>query len=299
LIVRSLEIRLLESGPAILGSQLGLLINQAISPLSCREFGGLKEFVDAHLSQVVRGLGVPADGHDYHYQILLEPHAAKAAVPVPDHLLEVVGDDLWRFFSNPNLACALAVSASGTVLAAPSADLLPTEAVELRRMQAVDYQQWAEEFAAAHSLVAEYQQAAAADDFYKVWIPLLRKAVKGPTNFLKSWETLRTEKVAHQLANELMQAQVESSRVAEIVRLARPVGRPARTHAPVHSSSSLQLELPRFRMATEASVTTEAGELAQLRRLLHLALDVMSLEELREVRVSAGAWMKISDKSHM
>ena len=297
-IVRSLEVRTLQSGPKILGSQLGVLVNQAMFPLNCRDFGGLKEFVDGHLGQYVKGIGISAEANDHSYQILIEPQASKRPAQVPAQAQEVVGDNLWRFFSNPNLACSMATLAPSSILVAPTADLLPPESVELRRMQAADYKEWAREFASTHEISEEFEQAAATADFYKAWIPMLRKANAGPINYLKSWESLRSEKVAQQLTVELTRAGIEPSRVAEIVGLARPIGRVVRANTPVHVPVlSEQLSALRRHSVFEAGEPTVINELSQLRQLLHRALDVMTMEELREIRVSAGTWMKIGNKS--
>lgn len=293
-IVHHLESWALESGPNILGSRLGGLINAALAPQNVRDFGGLRLLVQTALSPYVRSLGLSVEAQDYMYEIITASQAGKRPLHTPQSTQEVVGADLWRFFSNPNIECAMAVSPPSVVVVAPRAEQLPAGVVALTRMESSQYQTWAKEFAEEHGLSQQFEASTLAPDFYKAWIPALRKVATAGMNYLKAWEILRTDKVAQHLTDQLKAAQVDALRAAEIVKLARPVGRPSRSVI-----APLMVAEPRKPYLDTSIPSSTQSDLTSLRQVLHRAIDVMTLEELREIRVRAGTWMAIFEKPGM
>ncbi|HEV7318815.1 MAG TPA: hypothetical protein VGO04_09430 [Ensifer sp.] len=299
-----LGLRAAASGPVILGSQLGILINDALAPQNTKDFGGLRSVVQDQLSEHVRLVTTAAKSNDFVYEIISSNASTKRPLQPPQHEREVSGADLWRFFSNPKLDCIVTATPAGVVMVSPLDAPVAEHAVRLRRVEAREYQQWAGDFANEHSLQDLFAAASQTEDFYRAWIPGLRKSHAHAVNLLKKWEILRTEKVASHLKSELEQAGVEASRVAEILRLARPVGRPVRPptiqlYSAIEQQPIAQLIArgSRTLSADAAESTAPSDELARMRKLLHSAVDVMTLSELQAINISAGTWISLVEPS--
>lgn len=303
-IAAELEMRAAAIGPIILGSQLGILINDVLAPQNTKDFGGLRSVVHDQLSDHVRLLTTAAKSNDFVYEIISASPGAKRPLQAPQYEREVSGADLWRFFSNPKLDCTVTATPAGVVSVSPSDAPLAAHAVQLHRVQASAYQQWAADFSKEHSVQDFFEAASQTEDFYKAWILGLRKSQVQSAGLLKKWEILRTEKVASQLKSELERAGVEASRVAEILRLARPVGRPVRPttiqlYSSIESPQTAQLIARGTRApspeGTDSPVPSD--ELARMRKLLHSAVDVMTLSELQAINISAGTWISLIEPS--
>jgi hypothetical protein len=332
---RELAVRAQTAGTEILGSQLGKLINDALAPHSLREFGGLRTFVESHLGSVLRQREFDATSPDVAYDIVDTPPPAARPLSVPKAFQAVAGADLWRFYSNPNLKCQLAAMPSGAIVVGPEGLPMPEPAVSLARFGTEQYRQVAETFQRDHSGNARVAEALSSvlqeKDFYGDWIVTLRNLRAEPGDLLRKWEILREATISQQLTHELSRAGIDATRVAEIVQLARPVAKSAAKTAaadsgytiatPPHAravKAGLAAQTSRFAgggRSTDATgqtrifvSTTTAPKFAggglpvsldeaeELRQLVHRAVEVMSLAELREVRLSANTLMKLTAK---
>lgn len=333
-VTRELAVRAQTTGSEILGSQLGKLINDALAPHTLREFGGLRAFVELHLSSVLRQRDFEPTSTDVAYDIIDVPPPAARPLPVPKAFQAIAGVDLWRFYSNPNLKCQLAALPSGAIVVGPEGLPMPEPAIRLARFGAAEYRQLAETFQRDHSSnirVAEALSGALQEkDFYGEWIVTLRSLRAEPGDLLRKWEILREATIAQQLTEELSRAGIDATRVAEIVQLARPVAKSASkaanaayTAAAAHlgalvRAGAVPVAAPRFAgggppaemsgrtqfFVSTSTPTKFAGggpavgvdEAEELRQLVHRAVEVMSLAELREVRLSANTLMKLATK---
>lgn len=293
-----LAIQAQEKGPIILGAQLGLLVSQALAPHSMREFGGLKALVASDLEDMVSRISVMEQTADTIYQIHQTATGSVAVVPLANEPRPVAGADLWRFFSNPNADCRLLVNGDSqvfvTTVNAPQPDGMKT----LTRMQAEEYRELAKQFAAevldvASALAPILQQA----DYYTSWITKLRELRTPNRNLLAKWESLRAEHVAQRLHDRLQELGVEAAKAAEIILKARPIRRPQPSatvdevtsrarYVEQQTAVAVQLAHHIGRSTRAATVPAEPDQL--LRRMVHAAVDQMSIAELRELRISAG-----------
>ena len=308
-VARDLTLRAQTRGtPEILGAQLGKLINEALSPRHVREFGGLRQFVETELATLVRVQPGSLGSADLTYEILNAPPPAAKPLSVPQDFVPVAGADLWRFFSNPNVSCRLAVQQPATVLVGPPEMPLPLNSIEIDRIGTPVYRELAEAFQQERSgdpLIAPVlREALSTGDFYKHWISALRRLRTPAADLLKSWEILRTARVATAMTSELTKAGVELSRVAEIVQLATPVSRAVKHHVGVPFNPAVSSGLsfaaggvrkPSFYGGGEAWGPAE--DTAELRDFLHRAIDAMAATELRDIRISAGTLMKMTSKA--
>lgn len=308
-IAHELAVRAHQRGSDILGSQLGKVINDALRPYHMRDFGGLRSFVQTFLSDLVRIK--PSEGlDDVIYEVIAAPPPAARPSNVPQDFEPVAGADLWRFFSNPNLACQLAVQQPSTVLVGPTDKPLPEHSTAIARISSLEYRALADKFLQEHSDNSEIAEALQAalnlQDFYKPWITALRRLRGNQMDLLKSWEILRTATVAASLSQALLKAGVDTSRAAEIVQLASPVPKSARATtqviAPQPASGSavgtgkhtvlFSFKKPMFFGGGES--WTSDDDATELRQFLHRAIDLMSAAELKEIRISAGTLVKMS-----
>lgn len=306
---RELAVKAQTTGPMILGSQLGKMINDALMPRHLREFGGLRAFADLYLGRMVRQREFDPMAPDVAYDIIAVPAPAARPLAVPTAFQSVAGVDLWRFFSNPNIKCQLAVLDSAAVLAGAEGVPMPAAAVPLSRFGAPDYRQLAETFVREYSgdmqIGVALQEVLKKDDFYKDWIATLRALRAEPGDLLRKWEILREETVAQALTDALGKAGVDATRVAEIVQLARPFAKNARvaTPAPVpplrYPVMGASNGMPKLKF-TSPPQSYDGGppigfdEADELRKLVHRAVEFMSLTELREIRLSANTLMKLT-----
>ncbi len=303
-VTRELAVRAQTHGPHILGAQLGKLINDALHPRHVREFGGLRNFVSSALASQVRS--IPSEANDLLFEIVPMPPASGQRTNLPLEWMPVAGADLWRYFSNPNLPCAMAAVLPSTVLAGPPDLPLPDQATNIPRVTSAEYRALAEEFLKEHSGKLEIypvlKEALAVEDFYKPWINALRRLRVTNIDLLKSWEILRAAEVAKALTKALSNAGMEASRVAEIVQLATPVTKAPRI-APVTTAPAAPVDRSHVFLSFKKAMTFYGGgesippmadEAAELREFIHRAIDQMSHAELRDIRISAGTLMKLS-----
>ena len=304
---RDLTVKVQTSGPMILGSQLGKVISDALLPRHLRDFGGLRAFVETYLARQVRQRDYDPDAPDVVYDIIDVPAPAARPLSVPTAFKSVAGADLWRFFSNPNIKCQLAVLDTAAVLVGAEGVPMPLAAVPLSRFETSSYRKLAETFAANYTadsrIGVELARVLGQDNFYKDWIFTLRDLRAEQSDLLRKWEILREQAVAQALTEALHNAGVDATRAAEIVQLARPIAKAARAPSPA--------PFPRAAPAVETAgiaspkLTTPAqfygggpsagfDEAEELRKLVHRAVEVMSLTELRDVRLSANTLLKLT-----
>jgi hypothetical protein len=304
---RDLAVKAQTSGPVILGSQLGKVINDALLPRHLREFGGLRAFVETYLVRQLRKREFDPEAPDVAYDIIDVPAPAARPLPVPTAFQSVAGADLWRFFSNPNIKCQLAVLNTAAVLVGAEGVAMPIAAVPLTRFEASSYRKLAETFAAnftADSRIGvELARVLGKDNFYKDWIFTLRDLRAEQSDLLRKWEILREQAVAQALTDALHNAGVDATRAAEIVQLARPIAKAARAPSPAPASRVVQAVSAAPAGSPKLTATAQfygggppAGhdEAEELRKLVHRAVEVMSLTELRDVRLSVNTLMKLT-----
>lgn len=284
-----------ERGPVILGAQLGLLITKAIRPKTLRELGGLRVMASEHLSGLVQPVPAKPNSSDIAYQVKLDN--AIGARRVDNDLVsgpqEVAGRDLWRYFSNPNLACALSASKQGIVFVRSVDHPLPAETKPLAKPDNEAYRALAATFAKEQpkAISDSLLECLEAPIFYDKWIALLRQLRTPNLNLLKLWETQRSEDILVKLSEALCHAEIDDVKIKEILKMTRPT----------YPRSAKLLKASAAEPATHfgESVPRADAELSQistesLRQLVHKAVDLMTMTELREVRVSVGLLLDAS-----
>jgi hypothetical protein len=282
-ISKALHGRSMERGTQILGSQLGVILNQALHPKTTRAYGGLRALVESDLKHLVRYVGPDANSTDLVFAL----EASTSSPQLPDPItspVEVAGAELWRSFSNPKILSRLACNSAGVLMAFPDGHTCPDGFGELQRPTAENYRDLAKSFATSlseHPAADRLRATLELEDFYSNFISELRELRTPEHNLLRDWETKRTGYVIDRLRFELLKLGVSEIAAAKIIELAKPeVRRPTARwpNAPARDHG-LDAALQGSRLVPQD----------QFRRYMHDVLDRLSDAELRELRIPAGA----------
>nr|WP_314481431.1 hypothetical protein [uncultured Pseudomonas sp.] len=286
---QSLNASLRFSGADILGSQLGQYVARAIAPKTIKSLGGIRSIVASDLNDVVEF--VEPRQSDFLFRITLQ-----ATEPVREIIEQttVNGAQLWRYFSNPNVHCTLGVDEAYQVIVSSPEQPFAAPVKLLNRMQAEEYR----------TLALAYAQEQSDDDFraelldlvneawiYAKWIECLRTKRTTSINYLKSWEIKRTELVVTRLREELERVGMDPSHATLLADGVRP---------PLKKKAVDEPQSPSYAIAVSDDSLPDDGEtreLKELRALLRQAVEHMSLEDLKAIRVPAGVWLALRHKS--
>lgn len=283
----ALIVRRSEKGNLILGAQLGQVISKAIAPRLVRELPVLRNLTEEELSSLVELVPNASSNTDVQYRIVADQPPTSLT---REDLKSVVGSDLWKFFSNPNQSCSLAIEPStGLIYVAVLRAIFPVGLQRLERMDSEDYRVLAEQFAAQQDspLREKLEECLVEPHFYDLWIDALRASGSPERKLLKTWESLRTEHVVKRLGERLTNAGVSVALQAEIISAVRPRKKAtAVQQAPVPEISSASI--PPRPAAQSAVSSSDDVALERLREIVHASVARMSFAELREVRIPAG-----------
>lgn len=269
---------LIEKGPHILGSQLGFQIFQIVGR-PVRELGGVRGLVDQELSAFLGVAELQQNLPDVNFFLRRADGTplAKEAISLQEQ--PKFDFQLWRHFSNPKLVGHISANALGQVIVSPPNTNLSENFTSLTKPSGADYEALARKFIEEQSDSIRHQlsEAFSQPDFYEEWIRRLRLLSSGEQNLLKDWEIVRAQFVKERLHEELAKTGMATAMVADLVAQAQP----RKAHRLAPSEPQSPIKIARRNVAME-----EAG--ADFRELVHGVIDLMSLEELRRLPLSAG-----------
>lgn len=285
-----------EKGDLLLGAQLGQVIAKAIAPRQIRGLPLLRDLAQEELGALVEVVPDASSNADLQYRIVADQDPTSLT---REELRPVMGPELWKFFSNPNQLCSLAIDPpSGTIYVAGLRATFPVGLQKLERMDSEDYRVLAGQFAVQQEspFRERLEECLREAHFYDLWIDALRASGSPERKFLKTWEILRTEHIAKRLGERLTNAGVSVALQAEIISAARARKKLASQQAPAHESAPKLIPLRPAQQAAFAS--TEDAALERLREIVHAAVDGMSITELRDVRISVGILFDVTQQRH-
>ncbi|WP_143080767.1 hypothetical protein [Variovorax sp. YR750] len=193
---------------------------------------------------------------------------------------ELSGSKLWQFFSNPSVKSGIWVNAEGRIRSAALGVSLEEGFKELPRLTTEDYRSLAHQFLSEipnQAVRPQLEAILGLEDFYSAWVNELRILPSGDEEIHRKWDSVRFEHIAKRLGDALIEAGVGEAKAAEIVARARM----RKSTRPVAPGPAGQAE--------HASAPTPMDDAAKLRQLVHAAVDLMSIAELRELKIPAGA----------
>ena len=292
---RALIERRAEKGNLLLGAQLGQEIAKAIAPRQIRDLPVLRDLAEEDLGDLVEAVPDAPTTADVQYRIIADQAPSSLT---EDELKSVSGAELWKFFSNPNQSCSLAIEPpSGTIYVAALRAIFPVGLQKLERMDSEDYRVLAHQFAAQQEQPTreKLQSCLREPHFYDPWINTLKAAGSSERRLLKTWEILRTEHIAKRLGERLSSAGVPVALQAELISAARARKKPATQQAPsqeIAPASIAPRPVPHPGVALSDDVALE-----RLREIIHASVDRMSITELREVRIPAGVLLDVTQQN--
>lgn len=266
------------TGPTITGGQLAALIRASAPGLEIRSIvgipkgpGALTEFIKAHLSDTVERIG--SQGSDALLRIVgreVEPSEHTASPQV------------WRTFVSPNSDQHLVLSGGGGVLLSrevpASADAGETE---VKKATVEEHDRIRAEFVDTlpEQSVAALGELAAPNAEFEKWIAAMREKLP---HSLRDWGHFRRKRLS-----ELFAARIESLALKEPFE---------RTVLEQVKASELAAYAKATKAAAAVSRTSKAtngggvgaDRLAAARRLAHAAIDLLSYEDLRTLRIPLG-----------
>jgi hypothetical protein len=267
---------LIEKGPNILGSQLGFEIFQVVGR-PVRELGGVRDLVAQELRAFLGVADLQQNSPDINFFLRSQNGTPLAQEAISLQEQPPRDFELWRHFSNPKLVGHIAANAQGKVIVSPPNVDLADDFIILTKPSVEDYQTLARGFAEKlpESMGLQLSEAFSQPDFYDEWIRRLRLLSSGEQNLLKNWEILRAQFVKERLHEELTKTGMVPALAADLVAQMQP----RKSHRLVPSQSLIKS--PPRGVALE-----ETG--ADFRQLVHGVINLMSLDELRRLPLSAG-----------
>ncbi len=283
-----------KHGSDILGAELGQIVKRAVAPKTIKSLGGLKSLVGNELSGIVAY--VDSLTSDTLYRVRTSDQSTFYTSP---SLALEFDAGVWDGFSNPNVDSLVAFDtrSSRIIVAAPSESYGP-EVKPLKKMTTDEYRSLAQEYADEQinqELKAELLEVIQLPAFYPKWFAALQRYRRmASVNYPKAWEIKRTGLVMARLQQELEQAGLSADRAFALA--SEVCSRSSR-----NSQKAIPLCAPVWQAKpptdNAVSLSSASKDLQDLRELMHRAIDQMSLDDLKEIRVPAGLLLEAFQKS--
>lgn len=266
------------TGPTITGGQLAALIRTVAPGLEIRSIvgipkgpGALTKFINAHLSDTVERIG--SQGSDALLRIVgrdVEPSGHTASPQV------------WRTFVSPNSDQHLVLSGGGGVLLSREA---PASAgageTEVGKATVEEHDRIRAEFVDTlpEPSVKALGELAAPDADFEKWIAAMRERLPGS---VRDWGQFRRKRLS-----ELFTARIESLALTESFERTVLEQVKASELAAYGKAAKAAAAAKRPSEATDGGVVG-ADRMAAARRLAHAAIDLLSYEDLRTLKIPLG-----------
>lgn len=283
-----------KHGPEILGAELGQIVKRAIAPKTIKSLGGLKDLVANELSGIVAY--IDSLNSDTLYRVKVSD---QGSFHNPPNLTLQFDSGVWDGFSNPNVDMFVGFDAkSSRILATAHSESYGPEVKPLKKMTSDEYRLLAQEYAGEQGnqdLKAELLEVIQLPAFYPKWFALLQRYRRMTSvNYPKTWEVKRTGLVMARLQQELEQAGLSADRAFALAKEVCSRGSRNSYKAPPLYTPVWQAQ-PSIDNA--GSVSPASQDLHGFRELMHRAIDQMSLDDLKEIRVPAGLLFEAFQKS--
>jgi len=288
----------------ILGSQLGLLIKRSARELGFdvdfKLYGGLRTFVKGYFSELFM---VKHGELDDEYVVLGDTRPQEAPQVKPHRPADQAKSNaLWQAYSNPQSPL--------TVFLGPDQDLAIVSAVDsagaiagraVGKITAADYYIWAQEY--TNAFMADPERKLASDllarfpasEFAHPWYSLLHKLET--RLHVKQWERFRLGKVLDEFRNKLVQLDVSPEKVLAFVQVMRDSRDSARFSSVVVPTPPFAHALPNTIAGLQAQCastpSSNVNDIERVRRLVHLAVDQLTLDQLRTIPIPVGVLFEI------
>lgn len=266
------------SAATITGGQLNKLIRSAAPRLDIRSVvnmpkgpGALGAFVQKHMPDSFDRVGYK--GADVLYRI-----RGRDASALPDS----ASAQVWRTFVSPRSNKHLVLDRSAPLLVARDGELSIRDGeLEIAKAQPAEHDRIRRAFTASlpPEAAEALERSVATDADFDTWITALRKFLP---DSIREWGQFRRRQLAELFTSRITGLGLEPALEAAVLDQVR--GAERATYANVTSGAAEAVK-PQAR----AGFQPDAGDdLARTRRLAHAAVDLMTLDELRAIRLPLG-----------
>lgn len=270
----------------LLGSQLGGLVSSAIRPAKILAFGGLKNFTTVYLSDFVawnrRTTDVPGDDI---YSIAM-PKNAEIDSPIKE-VRKLPGKQFWTFYTNPHQPGFFAKNKGNDGLYFSTAVFNVADGwTEMPRITPALYKSWMKQFVLEKFNSDDQSKALELleeDSFNNTWVRFLKE--HDIPNILPIWEQQRIKKIVEFLRDSLEEHDILEFDVeqlcAELISSRKSKSRNEKriSVAPTGLTKKDTQQLPS---------SLDDPQLIAARALAHKAIDLMTMDDLRLLRIPLG-----------
>ncbi|WP_394654042.1 hypothetical protein [uncultured Sphingomonas sp.] len=265
------------TGPTITGGQLAALIRAAAPGLEIRTIvgipkgpGALTEFIKSHLSDTVERIG--SQGSDALLRIVgrdVEPSAQTASPQV------------WRTFVSPNSDQHLVLSGGGVLLSRETPASADAGETEIGKATVEEHDRIRADFVdtLTEQSVAALGEFAAPDAEFGKWIAAMRERLPGS---LREWGHFRRKRLSELFAARIGSLALEKSFERTVLEQVE-----ASEVAAYGKANKAAAAAKRPVKVTDGG-DVDADRVATARRLAHAAIDLLSYEDLRRLRIPLG-----------
>ena len=295
----------------ILGSQLGVLIKRAAWETGCeidlRLFGGLRAFATTYLRDYfrIRTGGVPGVDDDVYDVVRRRADSRDSRSSVEGSRELGSTNALWQAFSNPNSGLLVLITPSHELSVASASDQpMISNLRQVQSITATDYFNWAKEYAEVHMTEANRpaaQQLLSAHDpesFANPWFVLISA---DPTRYhVRRWEEFRLEKIINTFTRRLAEMGCPDAKLRELTELLVK-SRTSRRYGALTAVDSTHHEIENHQRSVEPASSQSSKdsdeELRELRKLLHLAVDRLGVDQLKSIPIPAGIIVEVRSRT--
>lgn len=274
-------------GPTITGGQLFSLISSAAPDLDIRAVveipkgpGALTEFVRRHLAGLVERIG--NHGGDILYQI----DGRDLGDLPPDSSI-----DIWRTFVSPSSSKHIVFSRSAGRLISRDTPASPADdEMEISKASAAEHDEIRANFTASLSEgdAAALNKHVAPDAKFASWIGTLREHLPEVT---AKWGQYRRYRLSDLLATRIRELGLEEPLQQALLAQVKRVEVSAYEHSKRNDSANSNHGVKQGQ-ADAPHVTTQA------RRLAHAAIDLLTYDELRSIKLPLGVMLDAFRAEH-
>jgi hypothetical protein len=272
--IKDIIIHKLRESKEVAGSDLGYSITQKFPEINMKaKYGGLKRFITEYCFDEV--IWLRKRGADDIYSRAINTSLKK--IEPPEEFVQVAQDSLesfWRAFSNPNTVYTVVLNKiTGELSLKKNDEPVREPFIRVEKVSREEYRQIAWDFLPQldEAQRIEFRQSLSLDDFWPHWSALINKYKK--EGVLDTWLQWRTERIRTIFENRLKLADVTSTVTEQAVnQLTQPPKKRPLSHQA---------------RATRDDIEKNIDE-DQLRKIIHTAIDKLSLEELRRIWLPLG-----------
>jgi hypothetical protein len=254
------------------GSALGWAIRKEFPVDIKARYGSLRRFIDRYCAEEIKWIGKSGDNDLYTLKSNTESFGPPDNATTSPSRTEESVNSFWKVFNNPKVKEGLILNTStGDLGIGNDNEPLPEQFIQVEKVTSEEYRRIAFDFLPklADSKRSEFRQVLSIDDFWPNWSLLVRKYRR--QGVFREWLKWRDDKVCEIFQN----------------RLKGQVSEPICEQALRNLRDSLQKapKPTRSKPSTDRSLDKRDGD---LRRIIHAAIDKMSDEELRLIRLPVG-----------